>query len=278
MTQSIAGDAAALVEKYGPWALVVGSSQGLGAEYSRVLAAAGFNCVLLDRTQSLLEELKTELVAEYGVEIIAVTTDLSVPGASDIIAEAIGEREVGLMIYNAGSPPYSKAFLDGTLADWSGLLQKNGQTLMECCYRFGGKMVERGRGGIVLVGSHAAFGGTRKLGVYTATKGFVANLGESLWIEWADKGVDVLNMIIGSADTPTMRQTMQELGIEITDDMNMAKPAEIVAVSLRELPNGPSFVFPEDERAEPGSHTVGQQRREHVLESTRVAAVFIGKD
>ena len=62
-------------------------------------------------------------------------------------------------------------------------------------------MVRRGRGGLVLVGSEAAQGCTGRLAIYTATKGFALNLGESLWHELKPLGVDVINVVRGATDT-----------------------------------------------------------------------------
>ncbi|MFA5496411.1 MAG: SDR family NAD(P)-dependent oxidoreductase [Porticoccaceae bacterium] len=271
-------DRAEFRKKYGPWALIVGASHGLGEAFPRQLAALGLNCVLVARTAAKLESLKTGLENEFGVEVLALALDLSLPGATERMIAAIGEREMGLLVYNAGSPPYARQFLQGGIGDWSGLVMKNAQTLMECCFHFGGKMVERGRGGVVLVGSHAAFGGTKKLSVYTATKAFGANFGESLWAEWSDKGVDVINLLIANTDTPTLREHMAEHGMTVTPEMNIPTPEHIVSVGLAQLPNGPSFVFPDDENPEPGTVTRGQQRREYVVESTRTTAAFIGDD
>jgi short-subunit dehydrogenase len=265
-----------LKQRYGDWALIVGASYGMGSEFAHRLAKQGINCVLLARTESKLNTLKTELETQYGVEVITLTADLHQPGASELMRQAVGDRELGLLVYNAGASPYSKRFVEGDLADWSGLVQMNVQTVIECCYQFGKEMAKRGRGGIILMGSHAAFGGTKKLSVYTASKGFMANFGDTLWIELKDKGVDVLNMLIGTADTPTMRKSMASAGIEITDDMGLGQPKEIVSVALRELANGPTFVFPDDELAGENQPTKGGLRREHVIESTRLTDLFIG--
>lgn len=265
-------------QRYGEWALIVGASYGMGSEFAHRLAQQGMNCVLLARTASKLESLKTELETQYGVEVITLTADLNKPGASALMREAVGDRELGLLIYNAGAAPYSKRFIEGELADWSGLVQMNVQTVIECCYHFAKKMAERGRGGIILMGSHAAFGGTKKLSIYTASKGFMANFGDTLWIELKDKGVDVLNMLIGTADTPTMRKSMAGVGIEVTDEMGLGQPKEIVSVALRELRNGPTFVYPDDELAVAGEPSKGSVRREHVIESTRLTDLFIGDE
>jgi len=267
-----------LKQRYGDWALIVGASYGMGSEFAHRLASEGINCILLARTASRLQELKDELQSQYGIEVITVATDLYHSGASDLMRQAAGDREVGLLIYNAGASSTSVRFVEGDLKTWKGLAQMNVQTVIECCHYFAGLMAKRGRGGIILMGSHAAFGGTSKLSVYTASKGFMANFGDTLWVELKDKGVDVLNMLISSADTPTMRDSMKKAGIEITDAMGLGKPEDIVSVALRELNNGPSFVYPDDELASANEPTKGAARREHVIESTRITNLLIGDD
>src|SRR2546423_1049821 len=62
-----------------------------------------------------------------------------------------------------------------------GFVARNCPAVLEASHAFGGRMVERGRGGVVLVTSGAAWAGGATLAVYSATKAFDANLAESLW-------------------------------------------------------------------------------------------------
>ena len=43
--------------KYGPWALIAGASDGVGAAFADALAARGLNVVLLARRQAVLDEV-----------------------------------------------------------------------------------------------------------------------------------------------------------------------------------------------------------------------------
>lgn len=268
-------DQTALNRRYGPWALIAGASHGVGAAFARSLASQGLNCVLVARRESALQALRQELIDKYAVEVLVIAQDLSQPGAASRIKKLTAEREIGLLIYNAGGDPYITRFLASSTDDWSALLRLNGQTVMECCHLFGGAMVERQRGGVILVGSQAALGGIRKLAMYCATKAFILNLGEALWAEWKERGVDVLNLLIGTVDTPTMRDAIVRLGVP--DALTMALPTaeEIVATALEQLPQGPTFIHPEDTR---DGGLAGQARRAHVIEKTAEAAVFIGAD
>lgn len=260
--------------RYGPWAFIAGASHGLGEEFARQLAALGINCVLLSRRASVLTALKDELEGRYAIDCLVIELDLSDENASRTIKEALGDREVGLMVYNAGAPPFTDHFLSSELAALHGFVRMNTVTVYGLCHLLGRKMVARSKGGIILVGSHAAFGGTKKLSLYTATKGFMLNLGESLWAEWKDQGVDVLNLVISSTDTPTMRAHMQAHGIEVPE--GLPTPAEIIPHALRRLPHGPTFVHPDDLQATAGQMMTGEARRRHVVESSALTAQFIG--
>ena len=260
--------------KYGPWAIIAGASHGLGAVCARQLAALGLNCVLLSRRPPVLEELKRELESEYGIETLVVGVDLMNEQAVETIVQAVGDREIGLLVYNAGAPPFTDHFLKASADEWAGFVRMNTVTVYRCCHHFGGKMVERGKGGIILVGSHAAFGGTKKLSLYTGTKGFMLNFGESLWAEWKDLGVDVLNLVIASTDTPTMREHMAAHGMGVPE--GLATPEEIIPLGLAKLGHGPTLVHPDDVDVPSGEQSRGDLREVHVLESSAITAQFIG--
>jgi uncharacterized protein len=76
---------------------------------------------------------------------------------------------------------------------------------MRLCHHFAGKMVERGRGGIVNFGSGAALAGGPNMVVYGATKAFDLVFTEGLWAELHGKGIDVLCPLLGKTDTPALR-------------------------------------------------------------------------
>lgn len=269
-------DTLAFTKKYGPWAVIAGASHGVGAALADQVAAKGLHCVLVARREEALTDLKNQLDDRYGVEVLVVTLDLTLDDAADRLVAAVADREVGLLIYNAGGDPYITRFLDTPVEDWCKLLHLNTRTIMRCCHAFGGRMVARGAGGVLLVGSQAALGGVRKLAMYAATKSFAMTLGEGLWAEWKGQGVDVLNLLIGTVDTPTMRDAMVRQGIAGALTMQLAKAEDIAAIALRELPNGPTLIHPDDLAESPtGSHS-GQARREHVLRISAESALFIG--
>src|SRR3954452_5776050 len=88
--------------KYGPWALVIGGSEGVGAAFARKLAASGFKLVLIARKLEPLEIVASELRGG-GAEVRVLCADLSQLDALDKVRTVTDDIEIGLLIYNAGA-------------------------------------------------------------------------------------------------------------------------------------------------------------------------------
>jgi short-subunit dehydrogenase len=270
-------DAAQMKERFGPWALILGASYGVGADFARQVAACGIHCILLARREPALRELRDELEKDYAISTRILVADLAAEQAAARIAESVADLEVNLVIYNAGAPPYASDFLDAPVKDWKSLLQLNVTTPMELCHLLGPRMIERGHGGLMLVGSQAGLGGNKKYSIYTGSKGFMLNLGESLWMEWSGKGIDVLNLLISVVDGPTLRAQMKAAKVAgwDSDDIGVPLPADVARTGLRELGNGPTFLHPQDEERSPGIETDGARRRAAILERWAMTAPFV---
>jgi short-subunit dehydrogenase len=280
MGTPVANDAvtqsSALRLRYGPWAVIAGASEGLGAEFARQLARAGIHCLLVARRKPVLDRFAAELTREFGVEAIAAPIDLAEAAATERMLAAVGDRPVGLFIFNAGGDGHATKYLDKAAQQWAPLVRRNVLTLMESVHAFGTRMRSAGRGGILLVASDAAFGGVSRLGVYSATKAFGLNLGESLWAELVSKGVDVLNLVIGATDTPTLRRVLQEKGIP-ADSLVLARTDEIVSAALARLGKGPTFVYG-FEADDPDAVQSSMSRRKRVLANGKFLSLFFGED
>ena len=86
------------LDKYGPWAVITGASDGIGQAIARRAAADGFNLVLAARSEAKLQALATELGQAHGIETDAVPVDLSQPSGVATLLDATAEREVGLAV------------------------------------------------------------------------------------------------------------------------------------------------------------------------------------
>ena len=162
--------------------------------------------------------------------------DLSTAGADDALAAATADLDVGLLVYNAGADPYLSGFLDQPVEVWQAMLARNCTTVLGAVHHFARPMVERGRGGIALIGSGAGWAGGARLAVYGASKAFDLLLGESLWAELGPLGVDVLAMVLGQTDTPALRRLVGDRALG-----DLADPDDVARDLLDNLGNGPTF-------------------------------------
>jgi short-subunit dehydrogenase len=249
-------------KKYGPWAIVAGASEGTGAAFSRQLAEKGLNLILIARRLAPLDAIAQELRAEFGVECVTASIDLAQPEAYDKILHAAGEREIGLYISNAGADPNGSHFLNRPIQTWVDLVTRNLMNSIRCCHHFGGKMRERGRGGIILVGSGACYGSGPNLATYSGVKAFDLCFSEGLWSELKPHGVDVLNLVMSTTDTPALRELMAKNNLPLPAEI--ATPEDVAALGLARLPYGPvqNWGLADDEPGYAG--TSAAQRRARV--------------
>jgi uncharacterized protein len=224
--------------KYGPWAVIAGGSEGVGAEFARQLAAAGFNLILVARKPEPLERTADECRAQGG-EVRTLAVDLVDPSAVGQVAAAAAEVEVGLLIYNAGANTCSEPFLDGALVEFDRVIALNIGTMMALTQHFGRPMCKRRRGGILLLGSMAGYLGSVRHTVYGGVKAFGRIFAESLWLELREFDVDVLELVLGVTRTPAMERVGLNFDVP---GLRVAEPADVAREGLEQLPNGPVYV------------------------------------
>jgi uncharacterized protein len=107
-------------------------------------------------------------------------------------------------------------------------------------HHFGARMAARKRGGIIVVSSLAGFQGQAMVGTYAATKAFDLVLGEVLWEELRDHGIDVLAFCPGATRTPAFLATKPRSGGMLSAPL--MEPAETVAEALAALGRRPTHV------------------------------------
>jgi uncharacterized protein len=265
------------IERYGPWAVIAGASEGTGREFARQVAAQGVNCILIARREAPLQALAAQLRAESGVDCIAASIDLAAPDAFDRIAQVAGEREIGLYISNAGADPNGAYFLDKEADAWVDLVNRNILTSLRCCHYFGRQMRARGRGGILLVGSGACYGSGPNLATYSGVKAFDLCFAEGLWAELAPHGVDVLFLAMSTTDTPALRTLLAEKGVP--PPPNLASPDEVARQGLERLPHGPvSNWAQQDDEVGFATNSAAQRRARVNMIAQASKSVFGGKE
>ncbi len=230
----------ALVDRYGDWALVAGASEGLGEAWARGLAAAGFNVVLVARRRDALEQVAHGIREDLAVETRIEVLDLGTPALAGRLAALDDELRIGISVYNAAYAPIG-AFLDLTLEDKLTVVDVNVRGPLIWSDVLGRRLVERGRGALVLVSSIAGFHGTALVATYAASKAFDTMLGEGLWEELGRHGVDVMVCAAGSTLTPKFKEATPADKLAGSPAM---EPEDVVREALEALErrSGPTFI------------------------------------
>ena len=193
-----------LAQKYGPYALVAGGSYGLGAAFAEQIAHSGLNLVILARNKDALNATAARVRETYGVDVIAIAVDLANFDAvrKQVVALKV---DIGLLIYDAAYAPIGP-FAETTEEQLATAAAVNVKAPLLLTKLLSTSMIERGRGGIVLMSSLAGGQGSPNLATYAATKAFNTILAEGLWKELTPLGLDVLVCTAGAILTPGYEQ------------------------------------------------------------------------
>jgi short-subunit dehydrogenase len=222
-------------ERHGPWALIVGGSEGIGAALAHRLAAEGIALVLVARKLGPLEETAAAVRQASGVEVRTLSLDIAEPGAFERIAEATEGLDIGLLVHNvgggAGWGPFIEQPIDASLA----AIRMNPEMQMRLVRHFAPAMAARGSGGILFIGSMAGNAGGAGLASYSGVKAFTQVFAEALWAELQPQGVDVLDLVVASADTPARRRS----GTQDDPDVYVASADSVAEQALAQIGDGP---------------------------------------
>ena len=220
---------------YGPWALIAGASEGIGAAFATTLAGAGLNVVLVARRPPPLEALAAALRDTFRVEVRTVAVDLGTTAGLDALSEACEDVTVGLVAINAAYAPVGR-FLDRSEDELRRVVELNCATPVRLARRFAPPMVARGRGGLVIMSSLAGQQGSPGIATYAATKAFGAVLAEGLWAELRGNGVDVVACVAGAVLTPGLARAKQRRA------PGTVTPDVVASTALNALGHGPRAV------------------------------------
>jgi short-subunit dehydrogenase len=231
-----------LKDRYGPWALIVGGSEGIGEHLARKLGAAGLNLVLVARKAEPLAQTARAVREATGAEVRTLQLDIARPDLLERIEEVAGGLEIGLLVHNVGGGASFGPFVDTPLEAALNPILTNAVAATKLVGRFGRPMAERGRGGVLFLGSMAGNAGSYFLVPYSAAKAWIQTFAEGLWAELQPRGVDVLVVPIGATDTPARRRS----GTVDSAEMPVARPEDVAQAALDQLPHGPVYVAPEN--------------------------------
>lgn len=212
----------------GSWALVTGSTAGIGRAFSEQLAELGLNLVLLSRSSKDLESQRIALIDQWKIQARCITCDLADANLLRKVDEATHDVDIGVLINNAGAPSYHGRLFDRDERLQDEALRVNTIVQVQLLRHFGRLMATRGWGSIIQVSSITGHIVMPFMAEYSASKAFQLAFGEALFYEFKDYGIDFL--VVSPGATKSRRVSF---GMEAED---------VVTEALQALGRQPSIL------------------------------------
>jgi 2,3-dihydro-2,3-dihydroxybenzoate dehydrogenase len=185
----------------GKVALVTGAARGIGEAVARSLATAGATVAAVDRDAAGLEALIADLRAA-GCEAAAFPADVGDGAAIEEVVDLI-EREVGpiCILTNVAGVLRTGPVTSTSDEEWEATFAANCDGVFYVSRAVARRMVPRGCGSIVTVGSNAASTARMHMSAYAASKAAATTFTKCLGLELAPHGIRCNVVSPGSTDT-----------------------------------------------------------------------------
>lgn len=217
--------------KYGSWALVTGATSGIGEELARQVAARGLNVILVARKEKELTEKAALLRTQYNIQTRTLSADISSVAGITAVTEGVRGLEVGLLILAAGLE-VNGAFEKNELEREQQVIGLNVVATAMLTHHFSAAMVQRGRGGVLMIASLSGHMPNPYFANYAGSKAYILNFGASLYGEMKPKGVDITVLSPGLTKTPMATST----GVDWSKTpMVPMAPEAVAATALKAL-------------------------------------------
>jgi len=180
-----------LFDLSGRVAIVTGTSRGLGQTFARALARAGADLVLTSRNGSSLKGFEVEIQA-LGRRALSLELDVrdhtSIERMVASAEDAFGHLDI--LVNNAGCN-IRKPAIDVRWEDWNQILDTNLRGSFFVAQAVARRMIPRGYGRIINIGSVTSVAGYAGLAPYGASRGGIRQLTMSLADDWGKHGITV---------------------------------------------------------------------------------------
>nr|XP_039268278.1 very-long-chain 3-oxoacyl-CoA reductase-like [Styela clava] len=214
---------------FGKWAVVTGSTDGIGKAFAVELAKLGLNIILISRNPEKLNQVSKEIKEHYKIETMTIAYDftnfdstIDEPSPYGVISSVVRDLDVGILVNNVGMPsPKTAAFLDAfndgeSLAlSTTNLIHCNASSRVKMMEIILPGMVNRGRGLIINVSSLASSFTCPMLCAYGASKRFDDTLSRALEREYRKHGIVIQSIQPGIVRTNMTRHVVKKSSMAI---------------------------------------------------------------
>lgn len=226
------------------YALITGASKGIGKSIALALARAGYNLLLVARSEEELIKLSAFIQAEYKVNAIYLCIDLSAEGAASRVASWSDTytANLSILINNAGYGLWGN-FESLSLPDQLNMLQLNVSFVVELSHHLLHTLKQQKQAYILNIASTAAYQAVPALAVYAATKTFILSYSRALRYELKDSAVSVSCLCPGPTETGFASRAGMDALTELAEKFN-TPPDQVAAAGLKGMFNKKAEIIP----------------------------------
>ncbi len=211
-----------------PAVLITGASTGIGATYADRFARRGHDLVLVARDVARMEAVASRLRQETGVAIDIVQADLTqLADVAKVETRLRDDDSIGILVNNAGTA-IGGTFIDQSTDDMARLVALNSTALVRLASAIAPRLVKKGEGAIVNIGSVVGLAPEFGMTVYGATKAFVLFLSQGLSLELGPKGVYVQAVLPATTRT----EIWDHVGADVSALNNVMEVGDLVDAAL----------------------------------------------
>ena len=222
------------------FSIVTGGASGLGFEFVKLLLIDKYNVVVIDNDKKELNNIKSKINFKHNKKIILMHKDLSNPDSSIEIFKELKNKNIEVLINNAGFGLFGK-FKDTNWKIERNMIMVHVMCTTEMTKLFLNNMIENKKGRILNMASLAAFQPGPLMSIYYSTKAFILHFSESIANELKGSGVSVTVLCPGQTRTNFQKKVSSR---EKKINFNFSTAEKVAKYGYEAMMNGKTIAIP----------------------------------
>jgi 17beta-estradiol 17-dehydrogenase / very-long-chain 3-oxoacyl-CoA reductase len=182
------------------WAVVTGATAGIGEQFSHQLAQNGFNLAIVSRSETKLQQFRTQLEDKYKIKVEYLAFDAAKddPDSYARLGEFVKDLDVSVLVNNVGvSHEMPVSFLETSDQELRDIIIINNMATLKITQTVLPRMIATvdkktvKRGLVLTMGSFAGLVPTPLLATYSGSKAFLNGWSSAMARELVDQNIDV---------------------------------------------------------------------------------------
>jgi short-subunit dehydrogenase len=226
------------------FALVTGASKGIGKAITIQLAQAGYNLLLVARSEVELQQLSEQIQDKYNNKVFYLSADLSVDHTALQVADWVRHHtdKLSILINNAGYGLWGD-FEQLDLAQQMNMLALNINAVLGLTHHLSPLLKQQKQSYILNVSSTAAYQAVPTLALYAASKSFILSYSRALRYELKDTPISVSCLCPGPTDTGFANRAGLDVLADLAEKFNMS-PESVASAGIKGMFNKKAEIVP----------------------------------